>query len=192
MGDPEVLQDDIVAKVLAIHETLKNSDVPHAFGGAIALGFHGLARGTSDIDLNLFIRPDERQRALDAFEQLFPIENRPDVEARVSRDAQGVVRWGNTKIDIFFSSMEFHDSMLERAIQVEFYGSPIPVLSGEDLIVCKVAFDRAKDWLDIENMCTVMGKRLNVKYLMHWIDDFFPADDPRPLHLAEVMKNARA
>jgi hypothetical protein len=40
-------------KILAIERAL--TDVPHAFGGALALAYHAEPRATIDIDLNVFL-----------------------------------------------------------------------------------------------------------------------------------------
>jgi hypothetical protein len=54
-------------RLLAVHEALDQAELPHAFGGAIALGYCVVEpRGTRDLDVNVFL-PQERfpeQRAL--------------------------------------------------------------------------------------------------------------------------------
>lgn len=46
-------------KLVAIHGALERSQIPHAFGGAIALAYCTRdPRGTSDIDVNVFVHPD--------------------------------------------------------------------------------------------------------------------------------------
>ena len=46
----------IPEKIVAIHQALDAADVPHAFGGALALAWcTERARGTIDIDLNVFV-----------------------------------------------------------------------------------------------------------------------------------------
>ena len=47
------------AKIIAIHYTLAQAGIPHAFGGALSLAWcTPMARGTVDIDLNLFVAVD--------------------------------------------------------------------------------------------------------------------------------------
>jgi len=53
-----------VARRLA--DALEQHAIPYAIGGAIAYGFYGAARGTKDVDVNLFLPPDEARPALDA------------------------------------------------------------------------------------------------------------------------------
>jgi len=46
----------LAERLVALHRALERRQVPHAFGGAIALAYRTLdPRGTSDIDVNLFV-----------------------------------------------------------------------------------------------------------------------------------------
>ena len=48
----------IVEQILAIHGALGDARLPHAFGGALALAWcTQRARGTIDIDVNVFVDP---------------------------------------------------------------------------------------------------------------------------------------
>ena len=56
----------IPAKMRAIHHALREADIPHAFGGALALAWcTERARGTIDIDLNVFTGTDQVREVLD-------------------------------------------------------------------------------------------------------------------------------
>ncbi len=52
-------------KIIKLHQALEDADIPHGFGGALALAWctqH--ARGTIDIDLNIFIETEEAAQEL--------------------------------------------------------------------------------------------------------------------------------
>ena len=52
-------------RVVALHRALARSRLPHAFGGAIALAYWTQdPRGTSDVDVNVFIPAENGDRAL--------------------------------------------------------------------------------------------------------------------------------
>src|SRR5882762_7845208 len=54
-------------KMLAIHEHLRNAGIHHAFGGALALAWcTQQARGTIDLDVNVFVGPERTDEALAA------------------------------------------------------------------------------------------------------------------------------
>ena len=56
----------IVAKMIALDHALEEARMPHAFGGALALAFcTKRARGTIDIDLNVFIETSRTDELLE-------------------------------------------------------------------------------------------------------------------------------
>ncbi len=55
----------IVDKILAISATLDAQRLPYAFGGALALAFcTERARGTIDIDVNVFVGQEEAGKSI--------------------------------------------------------------------------------------------------------------------------------
>jgi hypothetical protein len=163
-------------KVVAIHEQLTLSKMPHAFGGALALAYYAEPRATIDVDLNLFVAPSSYQ---DVERELAKIGVGDGAEPEiVERDGQCRLRWGNTPIDLFFAYDALHEAM-RRAIRSEPFGETrIPVLSPEHLLVCKAIFNRPKDWLDIEQML-VCVEELDIEEIRTWLDRIVGADDPR-------------
>ena len=139
------------AKIVALHRSLEVADIPHAFGGALALAWcTERARGTIDIDLNVFL---DAGRATDAFEAL-PGGVKwtdPDVDT-VVRDGQTRLWWGTTPVDLFLNTTEFHLQVASRCRTERFNGADVPFLSCVDLAVFKAFFDRTKDWADLEEM----------------------------------------
>ena len=72
--------------------------------------------------------------------------------ANIRSDGQARLQWGPSLLDVFFATMTLHDEMAERSRTVAFGPTTIPILSPEDLIICKAVFDRPKDWVDIQAM----------------------------------------
>lgn len=163
-------------KVLAIDEALAAARVPHAFGGALALAYYAEPRTTIDIDVNVFVEPAHSERVERALKPLgvSPGEDRTTLE----RDGQARWWWHRTPIDIFFANDPFHDAMRERLRRVPFGQARIPILAPEHLMLCKVAFDRPKDWLDIEQML-VLDPDLDRAELERWLERILPGADPR-------------
>ena len=54
-------------KILAVERALARADVPHAFGGALALAYYATPRATVDIDLNVFVPADEADDDMDGW-----------------------------------------------------------------------------------------------------------------------------
>ena len=138
-------------QIVAIHQALDEADIPHAFGGALALAWcTQQARGTIDIDVNVFVPPD---RARDVVDALPDGVAWTDVDvAAIERDGQIRLWWDGTPVDVFTNTTAFHDEVGTRARHEDFAGECLPFLDCRDLAVFKAFFDRTKDWADLEAM----------------------------------------
>jgi hypothetical protein len=136
-------------KVVVLSEALRDAQIPYAFGGALALAYYAVPRATIDVDINVFVAPDQFDHVVEALAPLGVAASSKD-RARVARDGQTRLRWSTTPVDLFFAYDEFHFHAATRIRRVPFGSDTIPILAAEDLLVCKVVFDRRKDWIDIE------------------------------------------
>ncbi len=171
-------------KVTAIDAALSAARIPHAFGGALALAYYAEPRATIDVDVNLFVDPEQADAVAAALTPL-GIEPNPD-RAALERDGQSRWRWGRTPVDLFFANDPIHDAMRDRVRKVEFGDDRIPILSPEHLLLCKVAFDRPKDWVDIEQM-VLLTPGLDRAEIDHWLDRILDEPDERRSRLAELL-----
>ena len=146
------------AKILALHSALDASGLPHAFGGALALAWcTAAARGTIDIDVNVFVAAD----AIDRLAGALPTEVDLTDAARelLTRDGQVRLWWDRTPVDVFLNTTPFHEQAAGRVAHHDFGGTSLPFLACADLAVFKAFFDRTKDWADLEAMVEVGGAR---------------------------------
>jgi hypothetical protein len=174
-------------RLIELHRCLDGARLPHAFGGAIALAYWTRdPRGTSDIDVNVFIPVDDFARALEALPDDVAV---PDGTAeRILRDGQVRLWWDQTPIDIFFDYAPVHaDAARERRI-VPFSGTKIPVLGPTELAIFKAMFDRTRDWADIEAMVT--RGTLDVDAVKETLRAMLGSADPRLDRLVEAERRA--
>lgn len=165
-------------EIIAIHAGLQLDGIPHAFGGAIALAYAGVPRYTHDVDLNIALPEEHAERVLDSLHTVFPLGDRAKAEHDLRTIAQTRLRWGDLPVDLFFATTPFHEAMATRTRDVDYMGSAIPVISAEDLVVCKALFNRPKDWLDIENMFKVR-QPLEWDHIRRWLTEFVEPGDER-------------
>lgn len=171
---------DLVEKIVLLHEKLEASNIPHAFGGALALAWcTRRARGTIDIDINIFLTIEEIERVVSKLPDDVKVsrKNRSDFK----RDGQVRVWWDKTPLDLFLNTTEFHDDIAERVRWENFGGTKIPFLSCSDIAVFKAFFNRAKDWVDIEEMWS--AGTLNVDSLRYELVRMLGEADERILKL---------
>ncbi len=139
-------------KVLGLHRMLAQADLPHAFGGALALAFCTQEpRATKDIDVNVFIGSERTDSLAEAL--LPEVQIDASATARLRRDAQVRLWWERTPVDVFLSNHAFHEEVRGRVQHVPFGGvDALPVLACADLAVFKAFFARPKDVLDVATM----------------------------------------
>jgi hypothetical protein len=174
-------------KVIAIHETLDELRIPHAFGGALALAYYAEPRATIDIDINVFLPTDQGERVVDELKALGIGSDTVD-KAALERDGQCRLWWGYNAVDLFFAYDPFHQEMRKQSRRAPFAGMMIPILAPEHLAVCKAVFDRRKDWMDIEQML-IAADDLDVPAIEDWLERMLGEEDPRLKRLRKL--NAR-
>lgn len=111
------------AKIEAVHRSLEEAGIPHAFGGAVALGYYAEPRETQDIDVNVFVRAEQSELKLD---------------------------WEGTPVHFFFSCDPLHEEMEKRIREVPLGDGTIPLVSPEHLVIRKTLLGRPKDQRDIK------------------------------------------
>ena len=169
-------------RVIAVDRAL--ATISHAFGGALALAYHAEPRGTRDIDCNVFV---PASNAMSVFEPLAALGVTIDGAVDdVERDGQVRVMWDAVPIDLFFSYDAFHDAADRDAITVPFADIEIRVLSSSHLTVCKVVFDRPRDWVDIDAMLDC-GTAIDIAEVMRWVGRICGDTDPRFTRIAAVL-----
>ena len=174
----------IVDKILGLHAALDAARLPHAFGGALALAWcTEQARGTIDIDVNVFV---DQALAATVFDAL------PAAVARSTTDLEhclhdGQVRlwWGPTPVDVFTNTTAFHVAAADRAVVHEFASQHVPFLSCSDVAVFKAFFNRTKDWADLEAM--VAADALDGDLVLGALVHYLGSDDERVERLTVLL-----
>lgn len=165
-------------KIVELARVFGASDVPFAFGGALALAYYAEPRATVDVDMNVFIAPDAVDRVSAVLSEL-GVTTSSDERRLVLQDGQVRLHWGTTPIDLFFAYDPFHFHAAERVRRVPFGNDWILVLAPEDLLVCKVVFNRRKDWIDVEQMLLLTAGSLDIDDVRRWVAAIIGADDSR-------------
>lgn len=148
------MEPGLTAKVVQLHRALSAVDLPHAFGGALALAFCTAdPRGTQDIDLNVFVEVDRLGEVVAALPRGVTVT---EADRRLlQRDGQCRLHWGDTPVDVFLTNHPFHDRAAANRRTVAFAGvDELPVLACADLAVFKTFFARPKDEIDVAVMVT--------------------------------------
>lgn len=173
----------LVDKILAIHRSLDAATVPHAFGGAIALAWctqH--ARGTIDIDVNIFLGVEEVDRVLAGLPP--EVGWKAGGPHHLARDGQARMWWDSTPVDLFLNTTEFHVGASARCRTELFAGLRLPFLSCSDLAVFKAFFNRDKDWVDLGEMAE--AGTLEADLVAGILAEYLGSDDERIARLRSI------
>ncbi|HYI60188.1 MAG TPA: hypothetical protein VEW93_00105 [Acidimicrobiales bacterium] len=175
------------------HELLDGRGVPHAFGGAIALGYHAESRATLDADVNIFVGKGDVREVVAAFTD---IDMHPEADASEWLLMAGV-RLVHTelplRLDLFFSLDDSYEQVRERIVSGPFGpdGGTIPILSVEDLTTFKLSFNRPKDWMDLSQLVE-HHPTMDIDQIEHMLGHLRgPTMAPRIARLRALLRQAR-
>jgi hypothetical protein len=178
---------ELVDKLLAIHDSLTEAGVAHAFGGAIALAYCvEEPRGTRDLDVNIFVDASEAESVLASLPK--GVRSRKKDIAMVKRDGQARLYWDDTPIDVFLNNLPLHDAVAAAVVWVQLEGRDVPMLDCASLAIFKAFFYRTKDWADLEAIARAAPE--DIQEAAATIADLMGKDDPAVQRLEELTAPA--
>jgi hypothetical protein len=91
---------------------------------------------------------------------------------------------------MFFAYDAFHDAARKATHEVPFADTTIPILAVDHLIVCKVVFNRNRDWVDID---AILGydTSIDVAEVLRWTGRIAGDTDPRYERIAALLTARR-
>lgn len=175
---------ELVEKLFAIHDSLAKENVPHAFGGAIALAYCvEEPRGTRDLDVNIFVDAAKAKATLSCLPSGVKVRQK-DI-AKVERDGQARLSWDGTPIDVFLNNVPLHEAVAGAVVWVPLEDRQIPVLDCASLAIFKAFFDRTKDWADMEAIAQATPEDIDAAAAT--IADLVGPDDPAVKRLESLI-----
>ncbi|HTZ63160.1 MAG TPA: hypothetical protein VMB51_03570 [Solirubrobacteraceae bacterium] len=170
-------------RLLDVHAALSQAELPHAFGGAIALAYCTREpRGTRDLDVNVFVDPARAAEVFAALPDAVSVTGASVATAR--RDGQARVWWDDTPIDVFLDVHRFHGEVADSVRLVVFEDHEIPVVGCTALAVFKALLGRTKDWADIEEMGG--AGTLDFPHALAWVERLLGPESPTTRRLASL------
>jgi hypothetical protein len=180
---------ELVEKLLAIHDALEGSSLPHAFGGAIALAYCvEEPRGTRDLDVNIFCDAGDAERVLGALPEGVRVE--PEDVLKVEQTGQARLFWDGVPVDVFLNNLPLHEEVAAAVVWVSLEGLQVPVIDCASLVVFKSLFDRTKDWADIEAVALATPE--DVEEAAATLAELVGEDDPAYERLGQIAERIPA
>lgn len=175
---------------LELLEVFASAGLKAAVGGSLALSLWGVARGTKDADLNVFVEEEQYRTVLELCKSAgyWPDPERgewthADDERFLQRAREGeaaVVYKQSMRVDLFVPSIEFYGDAERTLRSVTLRsGRTILALSAEALCVFKLLFFREKDLLDLKRLVNRQGAALDHRWVRDHLAAMFPNGDER-------------
>jgi hypothetical protein len=175
---------ELVDKLFAINDSLRQASIPHAFGGAIALAYCvEEPRGTRDLDVNIFVDSAKAGPTLACLPSGVRVTD--DDVVKVERDGQARLDWDGTPVDVFLNNVPLHEAIAGAVVWVPLQGRDIPVLDCASLAIFKAFFDRTKDWADMEAIAQVTPEDIDAAAAT--IAELVSPDDPAVKRLQSLI-----
>jgi hypothetical protein len=152
---------------------LNSEKVPYAVIGGLSLSILAQPRPTLDIDLVVWLEPDNWERLLKSAGR-FGIVSRIEQPMEFARERRILLlRHEPTGIgvDISFGALPFEWEMIERSKIFKLGNTEVRILTPEDLIIMKLIAHRDKDLRDIDNLLSVYPD-LDFERIKYWVHQF--------------------
>jgi hypothetical protein len=163
----------------------------YALGGAIALSFWASPRGTMDVDLTLFLSPEQPAEVV---WQLSEIGCEVSAtEAAVSLREHGFCRcqYASYRVDVFVPKIPFYELARQRRRNVLLGNERVMVWDAETLSVFKMMFFRRKDIADVEQILQNQPP-LDRAWVREQLVDMYGARDARVAQWDELVNEVKA
>jgi len=175
---------ELVEKLFAIHDSLSEASIAHAFGGAIALAYcTEEPRGTRDLDVNIFVDSAKAESTLARMPKGVAVTEE-DI-GKVERVGQARLDWDGTPVDVFLNNLPLHQTVAAAVVWVPLEGREIPVLDCASLAIFKAFFDRTKDWADLEAIAQATPEDIDAAAAT--ISELVGEDDPAAQRLESLV-----
>jgi len=164
--------------------------------GAHAVLVWGRPRLTGDVDVTMFLDPEDPEAFVAAMAQAgfdLRVTNVRDFVAR-TRVFPFTHTNSGLALDAVLGGPGLEEEFLRTARQVDIGGVTVPVIGPEELIVTKVLAGRTKDLGDVRGILVAQGEALDlqrVRTLIHVLEAAIDQSDLLPC-LEEQLRIARA
>lgn len=174
---------------LAIARELEQRGIPYAIGGALAFGIWGRPRGTLDVDLNVFVEPEQLDGTVAALLAAGAVVDPAQARRDADRNGMFIALIGSMHVDVFTPSIPFsrEAERTRRRVLVASEAQEADFLAAEAIAVFKLLFFRGKDKIDLERLVAAQPA-LDRSYVRHNLVEMLGDDDERVTYWDKLMR----
>lgn len=158
----------------------------YALGGALALGYWASPRGTLDVDLTLFVNPEQPTECIRALQDAGCDLDVAEATRMIREHGFCRASLGQIRVDAFFPITPFYEVARQRRCRFDLEHQPVMVWDAESLTVFKMMFFREKDLVDIKQILRTQGKVFDRVWVRERLEETFGLRDPRVARRDEI------
>lgn len=180
----------LIDAVIAVDSELADAGFDYAFGGALALSAWAEPRATRDLDVNIWVDPNDITPALATLETAGVTFDRDQAAREASERGMFVGFLGDYRVDVFVPSIPFYEEARRRIQRIRFLDRELPVLSAETLAVFKMLFFRPKDLVDLQRLLEIRGDQFDESFVREVLIEMMGKDDARIREWDRIVESA--
>ncbi|MDM8550768.1 nucleotidyl transferase AbiEii/AbiGii toxin family protein [Desulfobacterales bacterium HSG2] len=166
------LRQVLTEHLKTILKVLQELDADHALAGGLAYSALVEPRATVDIDMLIMMQNNSMQNFFQLLEKYFEsleVHEKPKQFhfVKIWR-AVGFENDHDIILDFLLAESRFHRNVLERAIEVDFMGMPVKIMTLEDLILFKKCANQPRDIADLTNIYALFDNEIDDDYVKFW------------------------
>ena len=138
------------AALLEMAAALNELHFDYMLIGGLAVGLWGEPRGTLDVDLTLWVEPEQFESTLEMLAARYQLRNPRAVETARRSRVLAVRASNGIAVDLLFAAWPLEKQALGRAVVREVSGVKVRVAPIDYLLFLKLISDRPKDLTDAE------------------------------------------
>ena len=169
------LKETLTDQLKRIVQFLNKQKIDYALAGGLAFSALVEPRATMDIDLIVMIK----EKQLNDFKDLLKHEFESIITHKEPMQFNLVKIWRVINFiedremifDFILAESKFHKNAIERAFEIDFFGSKLKVITLEDLILLKNCANRTQDLADLDKIYETYDDDIDYGYLKIWSDE---------------------
>ena len=166
------VKETLTEQLKKIVQFLNEQQIDYALAGGLAFSALVEPRATMDIDLIVMIKETQ----LNDFKALLKLEFEPVIIHKAPMHFKQATIWRVINLiegielifDFILAESEFLINVIERALEIEFFGTKLKIITLEDLILLKYCANRTQDIADLDKIYQTYNDEIDDEYLKAW------------------------
>jgi hypothetical protein len=176
---------DVARRLAAEFESRRQE---YSLGGAIALGYWGVPRGTVDVDVTVYLPPDRPSECLWLLDEIGCEFSAAEAAESLREHGFCRLRYAGLQLDVFLPIVPFYETARARRRRVQLAGQAVMIWDAESLVVFKMMFFRRKDLVDVEQVIRTRGPQLDCTWVREQLAAMYGLRDPRIAAWDELVR----